>query len=201
MASLLIRRSSPLRMVPVAALWLVAALGWGLYGLARWEVAGVESGLRQEIADLQAATGNFERQSKKAQTDLLALVQLREENTAARREIERLTKSLDQARAELAAARSVFSPSPDPWTAAETAAGPRTPASAEVAGASERVETAQQALTRLGHGPLAADGIMGPATRAAIERFQSEQGLAITGELDDETWQHLRGGAGVAATE
>lgn len=187
-------------MVPVAGLWLVAALGWGLYGLTYWEVAGVESGLRQEIADLQAANANFGRQSKQAETDLLVLVQLREENTAARREIERLTKSLDQARAELAAARSVFSPSPDPWTTAETA-GPRTPASAEVAGASERVETAQQALTRLGHGPLAADGIMGPATRSAIERFQSEQGLAITGELDDETWQHLRSGAGVAATE
>ena len=35
------------------------------------------------------------------------------------------------------------------------------------------------------------DGIFGPITRGAVERFQSRMGLAVTGEVDARTWQAL----------
>lgn len=38
---------------------------------------------------------------------------------------------------------------------------------------------------------LTEDGVMGPATRAAIRQFQVEQGLAVTGEFDTATLQTL----------
>ncbi|GAB5376298.1 MAG: hypothetical protein AcusKO_27600 [Acuticoccus sp.] len=39
----------------------------------------------------------------------------------------------------------------------------------------------QAALNRAGHGPLSEDGVMGPRTRAALDAFAQNQGLAATG--------------------
>jgi hypothetical protein len=44
---------------------------------------------------------------------------------------------------------------------------------------------AQARLANLGYHPGAVDGQLGPRTRAAIEQFQTDQGLDVTGELDD----------------
>ncbi|MGQ4272447.1 peptidoglycan-binding domain-containing protein [Terrihabitans sp. B22-R8] len=41
----------------------------------------------------------------------------------------------------------------------------------------------QQALERLGFGPLKADGLMGEATRTAIRRFETKNGLPVRGEI------------------
>jgi peptidoglycan hydrolase-like protein with peptidoglycan-binding domain len=54
--------------------------------------------------------------------------------------------------------------------------------------------TAQKALTRLGYGPLKADGVAGPSTRRAVEAFQRANTLPITGELDASTLQRLTPG-------
>ena len=35
------------------------------------------------------------------------------------------------------------------------------------------------------------DGIFGPITRGAVERFQARDGLPVTGEVDARTWQTL----------
>jgi len=51
--------------------------------------------------------------------------------------------------------------------------------------------TAEKALTRLGYGPLKADGVAGPATRRAVEAFQRASTLPVTGELDAPTLQRL----------
>ena len=61
-----------------------------------------------------------------------------------------------------------------------------------------RVEAAQRALHNLGHGPLVADGVFGPATRAAIERFEAAQGLPVTGRLDAATVRALAVRSGIA---
>lgn len=61
-----------------------------------------------------------------------------------------------------------------------------------------RVEAAQRALHNLGHGPLVADGVFGPATRAAIERFEAAQGLPVTGRLDAATVRALSVRSGIA---
>jgi hypothetical protein len=57
------------------------------------------------------------------------------------------------------------------------------------------VATAQRALTNLGYGPLRADGIIGQGTRQAIERFEREYKLEVTGDLNPRTLRELSGRA------
>jgi hypothetical protein len=49
----------------------------------------------------------------------------------------------------------------------------------------------QTELQRLGYYRYAVDGLMGPATRAAIANFQRDNGLAITAAIDRRTLQSL----------
>lgn len=71
-------------------------------------------------------------------------------------------------------------------------------AAAEVArpAASPQVLSAQKALSRIGYGPLTADGLMGAGTRGAIERFEKASGLPVTGELGPRTLKALSAAAG-----
>ncbi|MEL6189492.1 MAG: peptidoglycan-binding domain-containing protein, partial [Myxococcota bacterium] len=57
------------------------------------------------------------------------------------------------------------------------------------------VAEAQEFLKDQGYGLGEADGIYGPATSAAVERFQSDHGLASDGVLGKETWTKLLQGA------
>ena len=43
----------------------------------------------------------------------------------------------------------------------------------------------QQLLADVGYPPGVVDGLMGPATRGAIEAFQRDRGLPVTGAIDD----------------
>lgn len=43
----------------------------------------------------------------------------------------------------------------------------------------------QQALARAGYGPLSPDGLLGPRTGDAVRRFQLDEGLAVTGHVDE----------------
>src|SRR5262245_22774664 len=54
------------------------------------------------------------------------------------------------------------------------------------AGSSD-VRAAQEKLTDMGYDVGAADGKVGPKTRAALKKFQSDKGLDQTGRLDDHT--------------
>lgn len=60
-----------------------------------------------------------------------------------------------------------------------------------------QVAAAQQALIKLGYGPLKADGILGQGTRQAIERFERDRRLAATGELGPRTVRALVAQSGV----
>ncbi|MEX0591347.1 MAG: peptidoglycan-binding domain-containing protein, partial [Xanthobacteraceae bacterium] len=50
---------------------------------------------------------------------------------------------------------------------------------------STRVLAVQRVLARLGYGPVKLSGIPDPATRAAIEQFERDRGLARSGEIGD----------------
>lgn len=65
----------------------------------------------------------------------------------------------------------------------------------DVAGmpAHDTVEGAQERLNHLNYFVGNVDGDHGRFTRLAIERFQRDHGLAITGELDEATCERLRG--------
>ena len=55
---------------------------------------------------------------------------------------------------------------------------------------------AQRALNKLGYGPLKADGLMGPGTRAAIEKFERAAKLPVKGEPAGRTLRELAQKAG-----
>ena len=60
------------------------------------------------------------------------------------------------------------------------------------------VEQVQKALKEKGHYAGAVDGVMGPQTSAALKAYQKEQGLGVTGRLDDATLGKLGGPAPAA---
>ena len=59
------------------------------------------------------------------------------------------------------------------------------------------VPAGQRALVKLGFGPLKADGLMGPTTRQAIERFERERKIPVTGELGARTVRELAAQSGL----
>jgi hypothetical protein len=62
----------------------------------------------------------------------------------------------------------------------------------------KRITAAQTALLKLGYGPLKIDGVTGPGTKAAIERFERDRKLPVTGELGPRTARELAREAGIA---
>lgn len=61
-----------------------------------------------------------------------------------------------------------------------------------------RVEAVQKALAKLGYGPIAVDGVMGSETRRALERFERERKLPVTGALSPRTTKRLASASGIA---
>ncbi len=74
--------------------------------------------------------------------------------------------------------------------------GTETTASVSTAG-SLSLAQAQRALVKLGYGPLKADGLMGPGTRAALEKFERDRKLPVKGEPTPRTLRELAARAGV----
>lgn len=56
---------------------------------------------------------------------------------------------------------------------------------------SDAVRSAQTVLNDRGYSAGSADGVMGPNTQNALRRFQNDQGITPTGNLDDATRQAL----------
>ncbi|MEN3930422.1 peptidoglycan-binding protein [Microvirga sp. W0021] len=54
-----------------------------------------------------------------------------------------------------------------------------------------KVMAGQQALNKLGYGPLTTDGVMGSGTKKAIERFEFDKRLPVTGTLNSQTVSEL----------
>jgi peptidoglycan hydrolase-like protein with peptidoglycan-binding domain len=60
-----------------------------------------------------------------------------------------------------------------------------------LAGSSRRVLAVQRALADFGYGPVKPTGVLGPDTRAAIEKFERDRKLPVTGQLSDRLVREL----------
>ena len=56
---------------------------------------------------------------------------------------------------------------------------------------SRRVLAVQRALSDFGYGPVKATGLFGPDTRAAIEKFERDRKLPVTGQISDRLLHEL----------
>jgi peptidoglycan hydrolase-like protein with peptidoglycan-binding domain len=74
---------------------------------------------------------------------------------------------------------------------APTASRPATVAAVQTEPSAE-VRDAQQRLQTYGFYNGPADGLWGPETKAAVERYQQNRGLTVTGRLDDATRNSMR---------
>jgi peptidoglycan hydrolase-like protein with peptidoglycan-binding domain len=75
---------------------------------------------------------------------------------------------------------------------APTAAAPaRNEATAEMIGPSKRVLAVQRALADFGYGQIKATGVLNPETQAAIEKFERDRKLPITGQMSDRLAREL----------
>ncbi|GLK55912.1 peptidoglycan hydrolase-like protein with peptidoglycan-binding domain [Methylopila capsulata] len=90
---------------------------------------------------------------------------------------------------------------PAPAPAAKPSAALRTPVPAPapsptVTGstsvASPKLMAVQRALSKLGYGPVASDGKMGAATRNALQEFERDRKLPVTGEPNPQTLRQLQ---------
>lgn len=72
----------------------------------------------------------------------------------------------------------------------------RTHAPADAEG--RRVQAVQRALNKAGYGPLLEDGQFGPSTRQAIERFEKDRRLPVSGEAKGRTIKTLAAASGIA---
>ena len=62
---------------------------------------------------------------------------------------------------------------------------------ADLLGPSKRVMAVQRALSEFGYGQIKASGVYDAATRVAIEKFERERRLPITGEMSDRVVREL----------
>jgi hypothetical protein len=77
--------------------------------------------------------------------------------------------------------------------AAPAAATGRNDAIADMLSASRRVTALQRALAQYGYGQLKPTGIVDADTRAAIEKFERERKLPVTGQASDRVVKELAG--------
>jgi peptidoglycan hydrolase-like protein with peptidoglycan-binding domain len=78
---------------------------------------------------------------------------------------------------------------------------PATPARGDaiadlIVGSSRRVLAVQRALGDFGYGPVKPTGVLGPETRAAIEKFERDRKLPVTGQLSDRLLRELAAATG-----
>lgn len=104
-----------------------------------------------------------------------------------------MIRPLAIAAAALALAGCAAESEPPPSVAAPpTAPAPLAPATVPPAAVDASVRDAQSHLRRLGYyrGPV--DGIWGPETEEALQRFQRDRGIPADGALGDDTLAALR---------
>ncbi len=90
-----------------------------------------------------------------------------------------------------AAARAIMAPPANVPGDAGVTGSVRPPGTVQAAAPSTRLLSVQKSLARLGYGPIKLDGQPGTETRLAIQRFERDRNLPITGDLSDRMVQEL----------
>jgi hypothetical protein len=184
----------------ISGLAVAAIAGWGAYGYSALSSRQIEQQLNGQTAALQDYQAQFLTQRRKAEEGAREITRLREQLVSARSENERLAVKARETDANLATAQeqlaSLQKLNAPPALGNAPALRGITPSPAK-----QDILAAQETLTKLGFGSLEADGVMGPTTRQAIERFQRVVGLTVTGELHGLTLQSLMRSAKVVAAQ
>lgn len=63
---------------------------------------------------------------------------------------------------------------------------------------SPRVMAVQKALSQLGYGPVRVDGRLGAATEEAVQRFERDRRLPVTGQISDRVVREINAVAGLS---
>jgi chromosome segregation ATPase len=177
----------------IIVLSLAAVAGWGIFAFSSRSSAEVESQLRGQVSSLHQIQMQLLSERSQMQAATGDLEQLRAQVTALREESSALTHARDQAQAEFAAARSGLNGLLDQMSQARNDVSTTGAIAGKVANPQQLVAiSAQKTLSKLGYGPLVADGVLGSGSRRAIEAFQRDNGLTVTSELDVATLRRLR---------
>ncbi len=75
--------------------------------------------------------------------------------------------------------------------AATRSTAPRKDPIAGLIASSRQLVAVQRALSDFGYGPLETNGVLGPDTRAAIERFERERKMPVTGQMSERLMREL----------
>lgn len=113
------------------------------------------------------------------------LVSTRPAPAARQRPVEAPQKALDPIAARI---ENVPQPVPRPTAAVANA---KPDPLADLIVANRRVLAAQKALSEFGFGQIKPDGVAGPETRIAVERFERERRLPVTGQLSDRVLREI----------
>jgi septal ring factor EnvC (AmiA/AmiB activator) len=187
--------------VTSGVLGLLALLGWGLFGYSLISPGNQEDALREQTSRLQSDLDELNAEHGRVTTEYSQLRQSAGDLQNVQRQlasVQEQVKGLEQTRSQLndwiAQAQARLASSLDPSDDERaTRTGTTPPVSRPV-----RLEAAQEALKKLGYGPLVSDGRMGRKTRQAIEAFERAQGLTVTGELGATTVQALQSTSGIS---
>jgi hypothetical protein len=179
----------------ILALGLGTISGWTTFFISSRSSAVTERELRGQVSSLHQIQMDLLLEHDRLKAAAGDLEPLRSQVEALRQEADLLTQARDLARAELVTAATgmrdlVSQLNQARSNVSTTGSVNRGPITSEQL----VTRTAQKALTRLGYGPLKADGVAGPGTRRAVEAFQRANTLPITGELDAPTLQRLTPG-------
>jgi chromosome segregation ATPase len=181
--------------VIILALGFGTITGWGMYALASRSAAEVESQLREQVRQLHQVQMDLLSERQRTTTAMGDLEQLQSQVLQLRQEADVLTQARDLAQAELVTAatgmKDLISQLNNSGNNVSTTGSIIT---STVDAQHLVTATAQKALTKLGHGSLKADGIVGSGTRKAITEFQRANKLHVTGELDAPTLRLLTPG-------
>ena len=174
----------------VGSLVAVGAAAFVALNALGFQVGRHPAPILPKIATRQEAPG------RKPTPDKLAQAQGPVQGTAQAATIEKSAAKPDQKSPEgkSAESKSAESASRDPIGAlirSEDTTASVTPK------ADKAVMQAQRALSKLGYGPLKADGMMGTNTRAAIEKFERDRKLPVKGEPAGRTLRELAARAGL----